>query len=80
MTHLLLSARIGQLALAALAAAAILVSFVSPAVTEAAGGAQAAGSSEDFVFVLLALAFGAIVAGVTTSADAIAGLVAQAGL
>ena len=80
MTHLLLTNRIGQFALAIAAAAMILVSFGAPAVTEAAGGAQTAGSSEDFVFVLLALAFGAIVAGVTTSADAIAGLVAQAGL
>ena len=59
---LLLSSRIGQFALAAAAVALILVAFDAPAVTEAAAGAQASadpGASEDFIFTLLLILFGA---------------------
>ena len=63
MTLLLLNTRIGQFALAAAAVAMILVAFGAPAVTEAAGSAQTAaaaeGASEDFIFTLLIIIFGA---------------------
>ena len=74
-----LSSRIGKLALAAVLAIGI-VAFSAPAVTEAAGGTQTAGASEDFVFLLLAFGLSCIVAGTTLVGDALSGLVTLAGL
>ena len=74
-----LNNRIGQLALAAaLAIGAIALS--APAVSEAAGGVQTTGASEDFVFLLLAFGLSCIVAGTTLVGDALSGLVTLAGL
>ena len=73
-------ARIGRLALVAAALVIGIVSLGAPAAAEAAGGAQTAAASENFVFMLLALAFGLVVGGVTTAGTALAGLVEQAGL
>ena len=74
-----LNSRIGQLALAAaLAIGAIALS--APAVSEAAGGVQTTGASEDFVFLLLAFGLSCIVAGTTLVGDALSGLVTLAGL
>ena len=58
-------ARIGRLALVAAALVIGIVAFTAPAVTEAAGTAPTAGASENFVFMLLALAFGVVVGAVT---------------
>ena len=74
-----LSARVGKLAIAAALVIGI-VALGAPAVTEAAGATQTGGASEDFIFTLLALAFGCIVAGVAMAGDALAGLASQAGL
>ena len=74
-----LNNRIGQLALAAALAIGV-IALSAPAVSEAAGGVQTAGASEDFVFLLLAFGLSCIVAGTTLVGDALAGLARLGGL
>ena len=74
-----LNSHIGKLALAAALAIGV-IALSAPAVSEAAGGVQTAGASEDFVFLLLAFGLSCIVAGTTLVGDALSGLVTLAGL
>lgn len=74
-----LNNRIGQLALAAALVIGV-IALSAPAVTEASGGLQTTGASEDFVFLLLAFGLSCIVAGTTLVGDALSGLVTLAGL
>ena len=72
MTLLMLNTRIGKFALAAVAVAVFLIGFDAPAVTEAAGGAQTAGASENAIFGFL-LGLFALIFGASAIAGGIAG-------